>query len=57
MLGVARENPQTYSTGALLANGARLTEVRANYVVLERAGHSARLYLEVVAHSRLLVQG
>ena len=46
MLGVARENPQTYSAGALLANGARLAEIHAKYVVLERDGHSVRLYLE-----------
>jgi type II secretion system protein C len=49
LLGVARENPQTYAVGALLANGARLTEVHAKYVVLERAGHSARLYLDGAA--------
>ena len=46
MLGVARENPQTYAAGALLANGARLAEIHAKYVVLERDGHSVRLYLE-----------
>jgi type II secretion system protein C len=46
MLGVARENPQTYAAGAVLANGARLTEIHAKYVVLERGGRSARLYLD-----------
>ena len=46
MLGVSRANPQTYAAGALLANGARLTEVHDRYVVLERGGRSARLYLE-----------
>jgi general secretion pathway protein C len=46
MLGVARENPQTYAAGAVLANYTRLTEIHATYVVLERAGRSARLYLD-----------
>lgn len=46
MVGVARENPQTYAAGALLANGARLTEIHPKYVVLEREGHSTKLYLE-----------
>lgn len=44
-IGVYARSPQTYTAGALLANGARLTEVYANYVVLERDGRSARLYL------------
>jgi hypothetical protein len=44
-IGVSRENPQTYVAGALLSNGAQLTEVHTDYVVLERGGHSARLYL------------
>jgi type II secretion system protein C len=46
MLGVARENPQTYAVGAVLANGARLTEIHAKYVVLERGGRSAQLYMD-----------
>jgi general secretion pathway protein C len=46
ILGVTRENPQTYAAGALLANQARLTEIHPKYVVLERAGQSVRLYLE-----------
>lgn len=46
MLGVARESTQTYAAGALLANGARLTEIHPKYVVLERAGRSAKLYLD-----------
>jgi type II secretion system protein C len=46
MLGVARENPQTYSAGALLANGARLSEIHSEYVVLERNGRSTKLYLQ-----------
>lgn len=44
-LGIARENPQTYAAGALLANGARLSEIHSDYVVLERRGRSAKLYL------------
>jgi type II secretion system protein C len=45
-LGVDATSPQTYSAGAVLANGARLSEVYANYVVLERDGQSVRLYLQ-----------
>jgi type II secretion system protein C len=45
MIGVARENPQTYAAGAMLANGARLAEIHARYVTLERGGRSVRLYL------------
>lgn len=44
-IGVRADSPQTYTTGALLANGARLMEVYDHYVVLERDGHRARLYL------------
>lgn len=45
MIGVDSGNPQAYAAGALLANGTRLKEIYARYVVLEKAGHSARLYL------------
>ena len=45
-LGINGLSPQTYGAGALLANGTRLTEVYARYVVLERDGRSARLYLQ-----------
>ena len=44
-IGVVRESPQIYQAGALLENGARLTEIHADYVLLERGGHTARLYL------------
>jgi hypothetical protein len=44
-IGVVRESPQTYQAGALLENGARLTEIHAGYVVLEKSSHTARLYL------------
>lgn len=44
-IGVNARSPQTYGAGAILANGARLTEVYPNYVVLERDGRSVRLYL------------
>jgi hypothetical protein len=46
MLGVARENPQTYTAGALVANGAHLLEIHSNYVVLQRGERVARLYLD-----------
>jgi type II secretion system protein C len=45
-IGINARSPQTYAAGALLANGARLTEIYAHYVVLERDGHSAPLYLQ-----------
>lgn len=45
-IGVDATSPQTYTAGALLANGARLTEIYSHYVVLERDGHSAQLYLQ-----------
>jgi type II secretion system protein C len=50
-IGVEERNPQTYEAGALLANGARLTEIHADFVVLERDGKTARLYSqEVTSH-------
>ena len=45
-LGVDASSPQTYSAGAVLANGARLTEIYDDHVVLERSGQSARLYIQ-----------
>jgi hypothetical protein len=45
-IGVNARSPQTYAAGALLANGARLSEIYDRYVVLERDGRSARLYLQ-----------
>jgi len=47
-IGVDARNPQTYLAGAVLANGARLTGIFKEYVVLEQHGQSTRLYL----HSR-----
>ena len=44
-LGTHPENPQTYSAGAILANGARLFEIYDDRVVLERDGKRANLYL------------
>jgi type II secretion system protein C len=46
MMGVSRENMQTYSAGAMLVNGARLREIHERYVVLEKSGRTARLYLQ-----------
>jgi hypothetical protein len=45
-IGVHARSPQTYSAGARLANGARLTQIYDHYVVLERDGLRARLYLQ-----------
>jgi hypothetical protein len=44
-IGTSVENPQTYASGAILANGARLAEVHKDHVVLTRGGMSAELYL------------
>jgi type II secretory pathway component PulC len=45
-IGVDKNSPQTYRAGSLLVNGARLTEIYKDHVVLKRGDHSARLYLE-----------
>jgi type II secretion system protein C len=45
-IGTSASNPQTYQAGAMLANGARLTEIGHNYVVLERDGRSVKLYAQ-----------
>jgi type II secretion system protein C len=44
-IGTSIDNPQTYSAGAMLANGARLTEIHSDYVLLKRGERSARLQL------------
>jgi membrane-associated protease RseP (regulator of RpoE activity) len=51
-MGVVRETPQTYQAGALLENGARLAEIHTDYVLLQKEGRSARLYLENAATAR-----
>jgi hypothetical protein len=48
-IGVVRESPQTYQAGALLENGARLAEIYNDYVLLEKDGRTARLYLDRAA--------
>lgn len=45
-IGIRARSPQTYAAGALLANGARLTEIYDHYVVLERNGRTVRLDLQ-----------
>lgn len=45
-IGIDARNAQTYSAGALLANGARLIEIYRDYVVLERGAQKARLYVQ-----------
>ncbi len=44
-IGTSVDNPQTYTGGALLTNGARLAEVHKDHVVLTRGSVSAELYL------------
>jgi type II secretion system protein C len=51
MIGVSLENPQTYIGGAIIENGARLREIHSKYVVLERNGRTARLYLNGTAEA------
>lgn len=45
-IGINLENPQTYVGGATLANGARLEQIHADHVVLERGGRRLKLYLD-----------
>jgi general secretion pathway protein C len=45
-LGTVRESPQTYQAGALLGNGARLAEIHADYILLQKGTRSVRLYLD-----------
>ncbi len=45
-LGVVRESPQTYVGGAVLVNGARIKEIYPDYIVLEKEGRTARLYVD-----------
>ncbi len=45
-IGVNVLSPQTYKAGAVLANGARLEEIYADHVVLERDHHHTALYIE-----------
>ena len=45
MLGTDARNAQTYLAHALLENGARLTEIYRDRVILERNGERATLYL------------
>ena len=44
-IGVDASSPQTYAAGAVLANNARIVEIHADRVVLERAGQRVNLYL------------
>jgi len=44
-IGVNALSPQTYRAGALLANGAHLEGIYADYVVLERNGRRTPLYV------------
>jgi general secretion pathway protein C len=46
LIGVNESSPQTYKAGALLINGARLVEIYPKYVVLEKNGRFAQLYLQ-----------
>lgn len=45
LIGTSVDNPQTYSAGALLANGAQIAEIHRDHVVLKRGDQSARLPL------------
>ncbi len=45
LLGVSLASPQTYRAGAILANGARISSIYADYIELERDGQVAKLYV------------
>jgi type II secretory pathway component PulC len=51
LIGTSVDNPQTYSAGALLANGAQLAEIYRDHVVLKRGEQSARLPLYRLAQA------
>jgi len=53
-IGIDARSPQTYAAGALLANRARLAEVYADHVVLERDGQSVDLYMQGHEHPSTL---
>jgi len=44
MVGTEAVSPQTYVGGATLSNGARITDIKGDYIVLSKDGRSARLY-------------
>lgn len=44
-IGTSIENPQTYSAGAMLVNGARLAEIHVDHVLLTKGDRSVRLDL------------
>ena len=46
LIGVDASSPQTYAGGAVLANGARIADIQREFVVLQKGGRSARLYVE-----------
>ncbi len=48
-IGTDPRNPQTYRTGSMLANGARITSIAVDHVVLARDGRTHRLNLDKAA--------
>lgn len=46
LIGVDAHNPQTYTAGALLANGVSVAEIYKDYVILRKGDQSARLYVQ-----------
>jgi general secretion pathway protein C len=57
-IGVDARSPQTYVGGAILANGSRISEIRADFVVLTNNGRSVRLYVrgDPEAHERVVFE-
>jgi type II secretion system protein C len=51
VLGAAEASSRTYVAGALLENGARLTEIHSDHVVLVRASKNYTLYLPQTGRS------
>jgi general secretion pathway protein C len=45
-VGISALSPQTYRAGAVLANGARIEEIRQDFVVLTRGTEHVRLYVQ-----------
>jgi len=45
-LGTDARNPQTYGGGATLSNGARITDVQPDHVVLSKDGRTSTLHID-----------
>lgn len=54
-IGIDSHNPQTYTVGSILANGAKIVEIAGTYVVIEKNRRVERLYNGNAAQPRMRV--